>query len=107
MSRPYSLTNPAPGHNPEVGRFTRGGGWGGHRQHYGTTLTCSCGEKLGQTHRYYGTRDDGSYGVTKEYTDTHVANEAPSQGGRSYANDRYKRHLREVEAREGLPTQPG
>lgn len=72
MPRPFSLGNPAPGHYPTVGRAHTGNSWSGGR-FYATTLSCGCGWRAGR-----------------------VSNEAPSAGGRSAAQGRYREHLVDV-----------
>lgn len=70
--RRASLGRPLPGHYPEVGRIQIGRTpVAPARPLYGTTLRCSCGERFGK-----------------------VANEAPSRGGRTKANARYREHVK-------------
>lgn len=76
----YSLSRPLEGHEPIVGRIPLGRTWAGGRT-YGTTLRCSCG--------WVPWPDQG---INK----AKVTNEAPSKGGRAYANAAYKRHVEEV-----------
>lgn len=74
MARPYSITNPAEGHYPSVGRIQLGlTAIAPQRPVYGTTLSCSCRERIGK-----------------------VSNSAPSKGGRKRAQERYLQHLVDV-----------
>jgi hypothetical protein len=77
MARKHTLNHPAPGHYPTVGRVKIGRSSIGRGSYlYGTTLRCSCGEKLG----------DG-------FSGNKVANVAPSKGGRTSAQGHYQAHL--------------
>ena len=74
-----TLNRPHPEHQPSVGRIALGRTWNGG-QTYGTTLRCSCGHRFGAPHDR-----------------NKVSNEAPSKGGRAYAQSVYQRHVAEVE----------
>jgi hypothetical protein len=99
MTRPYSISNPHPDHEPYVGRTetgpnTYGSGQGG--RHYATTLSCSCGWTP-NSKRLYSKGNENNYVTLR--TDSKVSNEAPSNGGKAVADRAYRDHVDECMAR--------
>jgi len=82
----YSIGRPLPGHYPEVGRRPSGITMRNGRR-YKTTLRCSCGWLPG-----YVILAAGRHTSQPEV----ASNRAPSQGGRTDAQDDYRAHVAEV-----------